>query len=1174
MNVLYYLEPWVELDRPLFRLGTIRNHLRHEMNCLLKAGHAVGIVLGEAVANEAERESLIPEGVSLYTIKQADLLKVFPSYFPASLSLFRGESTQQQLRQFDEILSPVIGDFKPSVMVCYESASDTTLRLLYKDIPILSSTLGIFSRPPYPETFCLDPVGIFSNSWLAKFGKEKFSSLHVGEKERVFCDNLRQKYFNGIIESSNPFQKDKLCKGFEKTVLLPLQVSNYFAFDACLPEGISFSSQFDFLCWVLSQVPSDIGVLVTEHPAQPVINKGNYAWLKKNFPNLIYDYKFRDTAWVSQYLMSVVDGVITVSSSLGLQAFFLNKPLCVIGKSHLNPLATTTEIQEFTSSFLDINLVNDDKIYYLLNHYYPLTKSYLYEGGYLERCLENTIQYQASRPNTEALLEIDNKQERLLERLLVPGSSGTNGLNKAGREVTHYRPSSVKSVTKKKIRKEIDRAKCISFDIFDTLLVRDYSSPDDLLRESSTRATDYLWRNVHHDINSEEYYELRKRTARNLLEQAKNNDQEDITLRDIYNGMRKTLGVSKEVAVKLRKIESDLEIRHTKLRGSISQLYEYARARNKEIILTSDMYLDSDIVDLMLRKNNIQGYEKLYLSSELKLLKKTGNLFKHILSDRGIRSSNLLHIGDNAVSDYSIPKKLGIRSILIPKSIESMYANPYYHRAWKRIGNNPGSMHWISTWQGLVSNRLFGTSNISRSSKSLFSGSAINLGYAAGGPIIAGFVAWLIRELVRDKVDRVYFLARDGWYPKTAYDVFTQNLVNAPEAHYLLASRRGCIIPSLKNWDDIESTLEMGFSPVEASVILQDRFGLDSALLAQEDWEDAGFSSGHDLVTSKNADDIARLTKLLKKKEAAVLKNAEHERDAYVKYLTDEGVFKEGRIAIVDIGHNGTLQLALSKLTGVEIGGYYFSTFEGALKLVNNNLPVKSYLLSFEDHINSEHFYCKNIGMFEFLFIPDKPSFQRIRLAKRSEEEGSEALEEFVEGDESVRRNVASQIESGINDFINDIWGILREDAWREVIEPEATMALYRDFIETPCTEDINIVKDVSFVDAYGGSKERYLIHPEIFLAPKVKKHLYISMSWWRAGAETLLGSSASSNVIIRSKGIRLLEKFLTKPYAFFADGKSAWKRLFRHLYGNHILGRILELITISVGKVYFRIKY
>lgn len=78
----------------------------------------------------------------------------------------------------------------------------------------------------------------------------------------------------------------------------------------------------------------------------------------------------------------------------------------------------------------------------------------------------------------------------------------------------------------------------------------------------------------------------------------------------------------------------------------------------KKVIFTSDMYLPKDVIQKILDKNGYVQNDKLYLSSEIKLTKARGALYKYVLDDMKLAEKELLHIGDNFQSDVESPKNL------------------------------------------------------------------------------------------------------------------------------------------------------------------------------------------------------------------------------------------------------------------------------------------------------------------------------------------------------------------------------------------------------------------------------------------------------------------------------------------------------------------------------------
>ena len=63
-------------------------------------------------------------------------------------------------------------------------------------------------------------------------------------------------------------------------------------------------------------------------------------------------------------------------------------------------------------------------------------------------------------------------------------------------------------------------------------------------------------------------------------------------------------------------------------------------------------------------------FNKMFSSvSDYYLLKKDVNFYKNIIFELGISTSELVHVGDNYISDYQVPKNIGINSFYIDRKI-------------------------------------------------------------------------------------------------------------------------------------------------------------------------------------------------------------------------------------------------------------------------------------------------------------------------------------------------------------------------------------------------------------------------------------------------------------------------------------------------------------------------
>ena len=201
-----------------------------------------------------------------------------------------------------------------------------------------------------------------------------------------------------------------------------------------------------------------------------------------------------------------------------------------------------------------------------------------------------------------------------------------------------------------RIKEEIKKSKIISFDIFDTLLLRPYVCPTDVF------------------LHIEKIYKrpffrvLRQEAEHNARRQAAG--VEDISFDDIYEQID-------EVFKPLQKTELEFEEMVLRANPELKQVYDYAREQNKQIIIASDMYLPDDFLAKVLRKNGFDGFDRLYVSGNIGKTKGSGNLYRRILADfPEVSARDILHIGDNKKADCKVPQSLGIRTVYYQQLIK------------------------------------------------------------------------------------------------------------------------------------------------------------------------------------------------------------------------------------------------------------------------------------------------------------------------------------------------------------------------------------------------------------------------------------------------------------------------------------------------------------------------
>lgn len=302
------------------------------------------------------------------------------------------------------------------------------------------------------------------------------------------------------------------------------------------------------------------------------------------------------------------------------------------------------------------------------------------------------------------------------------------------------------------LKLQIDRHSIVSFDIFDTLLLRPYVRPVDLF--------EHLGRL--YGLKDFKDNRIRaEKEARRI-----NSQKEDITLEDIYRQLPPSWHClrEKEMALEAKVLQANEEMR---------QVFHYARKQRKRIIIVSDMYLPADFLVRALKKNGFDGFEKLYVSSEVQK-GKGKTLFNHILADLDEVPQNILHIGDNLSSDYKKPISLGISAFYYRKVFDIFVCrNIKAAEFWERNKSFEASVLLMSLaifnhhHREIVYWRRFG--------------------YEYGGPVCYWYLSWIEQELKNKKFDDIIFVARDGYTLKKIFGIFGHRKLRT---HYIYASRQ------------------------------------------------------------------------------------------------------------------------------------------------------------------------------------------------------------------------------------------------------------------------------------------------------------------------------------------------------------------------------------------------
>lgn len=546
-----------------------------------------------------------------------------------------------------------------------------------------------------------------------------------------------------------------------------------------------------------------------------------------------------------------------------------------------------------------------------------------------------------------------------------------------------------------KLLKRIENFEYISFDIFDTLIKRNVPEPQDVFRLVQLR----FEKNTGNKL--EGFRENRVQAERKARKLAK---KEEVSLDEIYECMTQ---YATDIRDELKMLECKVELDVCCVNLEMMPVYQWSLENRKTIILISDMYLPEKVIEEILHKNQINGYEKLYLSSTSGLIKKTGALYELVLNDLHIANNQLIHIGDTWENDYHMARDKGINAVIIPRHI-------------KRITRDSN--------KGIVDKDRFSYNCI----KSFINNHVpkegslyLRFGYEAFGILLYGFSRWILESLRQKGIQEVFFLSRDGYILKQAFDILNRD--QAISSHYLYVSRRSLHVPRIWMAPDLQDVVK-NFS--FASVLTVSAF-LDNIGLNAEEYLDVLNQYGlnkHDTFKQNEILTNIRIVKLYEALKDTVIEKSKQEYMLLVQYLKQNSFC--GTVAVVDIGWQGSMQRSLMKLAesgelSVDIHGYYIGVAPEAREYTNEiPMSMAGYVFDCNSSSNDYDMGKPFIGLFESFFLAQEGSTKQYKYNDCDAKVVPVLYDyEYSAGDKLAIEEVEKikEIQTGALSFIKDI---------------------------------------------------------------------------------------------------------------------------------------------------------
>lgn len=527
---------------------------------------------------------------------------------------------------------------------------------------------------------------------------------------------------------------------------------------------------------------------------------------------------------------------------------------------------------------------------------------------------------------------------------------------------------------------KIDAAEVVSFDLFDTLVMRKVRSYTNLfelldlrLRERGICIPDFVRLRV----------SAEKELSRNRAPR----------LQQIYKYVLKKTGGNFITASELARLEWEMDGAVLLAREEMCEVFHEAVSAGKHVVITTDSYYSLEQIRVILDRFGLTGCDQVFVSCEYETSK--GQELFQILRDQ-YKTRKILHVGDDEVSDIKMAsaKKMDIYRVLSGEELFDALGGLGVESETETISDRLKTGMFISH----IFNSPFW---FEEEARALSVSDTFQIGYLFCAPVITDFVLWMKEQTEIQKFKQILFCARDGYlvgrlFRKAAPDM---------KSVYFLTSRTAAIRAGVENEKDIAYVDSMKYFGAEEEA-WKVRFGI--------------------VPDGRNETERSK----------EILIKADIQRGNYKKYIEKLNI-QNGDIALFDFVAKGTVQMYLQKLFSQHIKGFYFLQLEPEF-MVDKGLEIQPFYLDEEKDTSMifDHYYILETilsspyaqmegfdGDGNPLFAAETRSEKDIRCLERAQEGIFTYFEDYLsilpEGARQGNKRLGEQFLSLVNTEIN-----------------------------------------------------------------------------------------------------------------------------------------------------------
>jgi len=259
-------------------------------------------------------------------------------------------------------------------------------------------------------------------------------------------------------------------------------------------------------------------------------------------------------------------------------------------------------------------------------------------------------------------------------------------VDKSYRFINYYKPPA-------QFLNELKNFDIVSFDVFDTVLCRQYLAPD----YAKYKVGEYL---VELEIvtSPAAFIVIRNRAEAEL--RIRNQHVGDVSIIDVYQHLSTMLDCDPEQTAEWMAMEFDFDMSMIEAKTQIVSLIHQLSDLGRQIWFISDTYYTKNQMLELLRHVGISIDYRLFISSDLQKRKDNGQMWLHIQGLVGDLDSSFIHVGDNVHSDAQLCGDYGLTNmhILHPKDKWLAAGLPF-----NPLCENSIIKYDVNKWGGLMS---------------------------------------------------------------------------------------------------------------------------------------------------------------------------------------------------------------------------------------------------------------------------------------------------------------------------------------------------------------------------------------------------------------------------------------------------------------------------------------